>query len=257
MKWFASLLLVLLCTLPGMAEMRETGDLRALEPEVTATTLVCFDLDNTLIRTEQMLGSDQWWDDLIYGFVAAGMPERDAVRKAFEAWLPLQKQSRFIAVQSDGPAIVRAMQDKKIMVMGLTARPLLLASLTMTQLASINIDLHLSPPFSAPLSMKLANDTAHYENGILFVGERSSKGEALKAFLERTGLKPDKIVFADDKQHHITVMEQVFGTGPIKYIGFRYGAADAWVKAYDRGIVEIQRKYLGRILSDEAAAKLK
>lgn len=257
MKSFLTLLLVLLCTLPGMAEMRETDDLKALEPEVTATTLVCFDLDNTLIRTEQMLASDQWWDDLIYGFVAAGMPERDALRKAFETWLPIQKQSRFIAVQPDGPTIVRAMQDRKIMVMGLTARPLLLASLTMAQLASISIDLRLSQPFPDQLEIKLAKDTAHYQNGILFAGAYSSKGEALKAFLDTTGLKPGKIVFADDQQRHITAMEQVFGKGPIAYVGFRYGGADAWVKKYDRRIAEIQQQYLGRILSDEAAAKLK
>jgi len=236
--------------------MRETADLRTLEPEVTATTLVCFDLDNTLIRTEQMLASDQWWDDLIYGFVAGGMPERDAVRKAFEIWFPIEKQSRFIPVQPDGPDIVRGFQDKKIMVMGLTARPLMLAATTVTHLASINIDLRKSQPISEQLEIKLLHDTANYQNGILFVGA-SSKGDALKGFLDKTGLRPEKIVFADDKQQHITTMEQVFGKGPIPYIGFRYGGADAWVKKYDRRIADIQQQYMGRILPDEVAAKLK
>lgn len=248
--------IMLFFPLSVLAEVRETTNLRDMQREVTSGTLVCFDLDNTLIRAEQMLGSDQWWDDLTNGFAAAGMTEKKATDKAYDIWLPIQKVSRFIPVQPDGPAIVRGFQDRKILVMGLTARPSRYSSFTSTQLASIGIDFRRSPPRSKALDL-LLKDSAHYENGILFVGEHNSKGEALKAFLDATGLKPGKIVFADDKKKHVEGMEKIFGSGPIAYVGFRYGGADEWVKRYDRTIVEIQKKYLGRILPDSEAARLK
>jgi hypothetical protein len=86
---------MLFFSLPMLAEVRETTNLRDMQWEVTSGTLVCFDLDNTLIRAEQMLGSDQWWDDLANGFVAAGMTEKEATDKAYDIWLPIQKVSRF------------------------------------------------------------------------------------------------------------------------------------------------------------------
>ncbi len=258
---FAMMVMSLSCimlffSLPVLAEVRETANLRDMEREVTSVTLVCFDLDNTMIRAEQMLGSDQWWDDLVDGFVAAGMAEKQATEKAYDIWLPLQKISRFIPVQPDGPAVVRGFQDGGVLVMGLTARPSRYSSLSSVQLASIGIDFRRRAPRGEPLALHL-RDAAHYENGILFVGEQNSKGEVLKAFLDATGLKPGKIVFADDKKKHVEGMEKVFGRGPVAYVGFRYGGADAWVKRYDRIIVEIQKKYLERILPDDAAARLK
>jgi predicted phosphatase len=36
-------------------------------------------------------------------------------------------------------------------------------------------------------------------------------------------MKPIKIVFADDKKKHVDELERVLGSGPIPYIGFRYG----------------------------------
>ena len=256
MKVLLLLCMMLFFSLSALTEIRETTNLRDMQREVTSGTLVCFDLDNTLIRAEQMLGSDQWWDDLANGFVAAGMTEKEATDKAYDIWLPIQKVSRFIPVQPDGPAVVRGFQDRKVLVMGLTARPSRYSSLTSAQLAFIGIDFRRSPPRGEPLDL-LLRDYAHYENGILFVGEHNSKGEALKAFLDATGLKPGKIVFADDKKKHVEGMEKVFGSGPIAYVGFRYGRADEWVKRYDRTIVEIQKKYLERILPDSEATQLK
>ena len=258
---FAMMVLSLSCimlffSLTLLAEVRESANLRDMEPEWTSGALVCFDLDNTLIRAEQMLGSDQWWDDLADGFIAAGMAEKEATDKAYDIWLPLQKISRFIPVQPDGPAIVRGFQDRGALVMGLTARPSRYSSLTSVQLASIGIDFLRGAPRSEPLDLHL-RDAAHYENGILFVGEHNSKGEALKAFLNATGLKPGKIVFADDKKKHVEGMEKVFGRGPVSYVGYRYGGADEWAKRYDRIIVEIQKKYMERILPDDAAVRLK
>ncbi|HOI73245.1 MAG TPA: DUF2608 domain-containing protein [Syntrophales bacterium] len=250
------LLFVLVLPVSAGAEVRETADLKILEKEVTAGTLVCFDLDNTLIRAEQMLGSDQWWDDVVYELAASGLSGREATIKAYRIWLPLQTAGRFIPVQPDGPAVVRGLQERGVKVLGLTARPSMIASLTYRQLASIDIDLRRGEPRSEPLNVNL-KDAARYENGILFVGEQNSKGEALKGFLAATGMKPAKIVFADDKKKHVDELERVFGSGPVPYVGFRYGGADEWVKSYDRAIVEIQKKYLGRILPDDVAARLK
>jgi hypothetical protein len=248
--------ILLYFSLPVLAEVRETANLRDMEREWTSGTLVCFDLDNTLIRAEQMLGSDQWWDDLAAGFVAAGMTEKEATDKAYDIWLPLQKISRFIPVQPDGPSVVRGFQDRGAPVMGLTARPSRYSSLSSVQLASIGIDFRRRAPRGEPLNLRL-KDAAHYENGILFVGEHNSKGEALKAFLDATGLKPGKIVFADDKKKHVEAMEKVFGRSPVAYVGFRYGGADEWVKRYNRTIVEIQKKYMERIMPDDVAVRLK
>jgi hypothetical protein len=135
------LLFILVLPLSAGAEVRETTDLKSLEKEVTAGTLVCFDLDNTLIRAEQMLGSDQWWDDVVYELAASGLSGRDATIKAYQIWLPLQTTSRFIPVQPTARQSCAVSRKRGVKVLGLTARPSMFASLTYRQLASIGIDL--------------------------------------------------------------------------------------------------------------------
>ena len=101
------------------------------------------------------------------------------------------------------------------------------------------------------------------KGGVVFVGPLNNKASILRALLEKNKLAYDRIIFIDDKAHHVQSMESEFGhTGDEnanKFVGFRYGAADAAVKDFDPAIGQLQWDYLIRqrkVISDEEARKI-
>ena len=62
------------CALPISALTRiETGDIEAIESHIDSATLVIFDIDTTLVKTDHMLGSEAWADMMARRYVLQGM----------------------------------------------------------------------------------------------------------------------------------------------------------------------------------------
>ena len=68
---------------------------------------------------------------------------------------------------------------------------------------------------------------------MLFVGEGVDKGRLLVEFLQHIGLRPERVVFADDKPHHARNVDAALAAAGIPAVAFRYGAADARVRAFN------------------------
>jgi len=226
----------------------------ALE-KVDETTLLIFDLDNTVIKPAQTLGTDQWYAQLVKQYLAAGESENEAIEKAISVWASVQKVTRVVPVESVTPNLIRQKQGLGIQVMALTARPLELISTTDTHLKSVGVDFTKNPVFDRPLSLK-SDEAARFERGILFVGPKNNKGKVLVQFFEETGISPKRIVFVDDKLKHVRHMEEAMSTLPAEYLGFRYGATDQEVANFDESIAKVQLRYFAGILDDDSAKKL-
>jgi len=243
-------------SLPALAEIRETMSMAEALGTVDEQTLLIVDLDNTVIKPTQTLGTDQWFDHLVKQYVAAGDAVDDAINKAIALWTEVQKATAVVAVEDVTPALIKDAQTRGITVMALTARPLDLIAATAKQLKSVGVDFTQKPILGHDLEIR-AEDTAKLAGGILFVGPKNNKGKVLIQFLQEIELTPKRIVFVDDKPKHVRNVEESLKSLPTTYLGFRYGAADKEVASFDAGIADVQLRFFGRILDDRAAAAIR
>ena len=216
----AALLLLLLAS-AARAELREIRTMADIVPAIDTSTLVVFDIDNTLLEPVGSLGSDQW-----YYYMVKAVGED----KANEAWTKTLPTVKVKPVEPLTPDLIRAQQKRGVKVMALTARGPEDAATTFAQLKAIGVDLTATAPVSKDVKTE---DKGLYSKGVFFQGEGPSKGETLVAFLKKTGLKPKRVVFADDKPKNAQSVEQAVREAGFPVYSFRYGATDAKVKFFN------------------------
>jgi hypothetical protein len=202
-------------TIVQIQEMKSIG--RYLAP---GRTLIVFDFDNTIIEAAQTLGSDQWFDKVVEGNLARGMDKEQATQRAIAVWTQVQRRTQVRAVESVTPAIIRQLQSQGYPVLGLTARPEAVRDVTTRQLASVGVRLR----------------------DMLLVGPSTTKGEALRNYLQRSSGRYSRVLFVDDKQKHVDTVNAALNLfGPsLQHFEFRYGAADARVRGFDARVAACQ-----------------
>lgn len=85
------------------------------------------------------------------------------------------------------------------------------------------------------------------------------KGQALGAFLDRTGFKPDKVIFFDDSMERVESVAQEMKKRAIPFYGFHYNGARFVPGELDKEVATMQMKYLvehEKWLSEEEARVL-
>lgn len=242
------------------AQIVETKKMEQILSHISPDTLVIFDLDNTLLEPVQELGSDQYYYSRIQDLVKQGHDTVEARKKALREWSTLQCATHVKLCEPGSDKIVKEIQDKKIMTMGLTTRGLGMSTRTIEQLESLNIDLTKTAPSQEEFHFMNANSAKEvhgvlYKSGILFTAG-TDKGEALRKFLEKSHTHPKAIVFINDKESHLSEVEKYAEAHKIPFIGLRYGYTDEKVKNFRKDLADIQREHFGKILSNEEAEKL-
>jgi hypothetical protein len=71
------------------------------------------------------------------------------------------------------------------------------------------------------MEIKLSTGVVNYKNGILYCGN-NDKGSALTALLKILNLNPRKIIFLDDKKHHIRFVAHAAKILTSEFLGFHY-----------------------------------
>ncbi len=226
-------------------------------PALESASLVVFDIDNTLARPAQTLGSDQWYGSRVEVWKKQGLSRDEVIEKSIAEWVEVQKKTKVQITEQAVAVILQNLKRRGIPAMALTARPIELAEVSAQQLSSIGISFATGNPYGQELQLGSENP-ALYRNGILFVGPKNNKGEILRTFLEKIRKDVKNLVFFDDKKHHVDSLETVFTGISINYLGFRYAFLDKWVASFDAKLSEVQYaefKLSGKLLSDEEAAQ--
>jgi len=246
---------LLFSSLATSALVIEHNDIAQVFTYEKENTLFVFDLDNTLVETAQYLGSDQWFSHQVEKFISEGHTRKEASEKYVPLLFEIQKKSSARAVDSKIPSLLGAMQKKQVPMFVLTARNPLLAELTIAQLAQLKINfpyaVHKKDIFHFP---KMNNSLFYH--GILFCGDGIDKGELLVEFLKEMDKMPHRVVFIDDKMHHVLSIEKALAKLNIDYVGIRYSGSDERFKNLDRRIADVQFDLFNKILSDEQALQL-
>lgn len=198
-----------------------------IRPELTTSTLLIFDIDNTLVEPVGNIGSDQWYYYIEKAYARDGLDSAAAEAKAGETWSWALATVKVKPVEDTTPALVREQQRRGVKIMALTARDAKDAPATFRQLKDIGVDLG---------------------TNVVFVGDGPDKGKALVAELKKRKLKPAKVVFVDDKPHHVKNVDAALTAAGIPSVSFRYGAADAKVRAFNAVMAEAGDKANAELL---------
>lgn len=234
--------------------IQEVESLSQVDPLLRSGDLLVLDIDNTLVVPCQQLGSDQWFYHRLNQLMQAGMENKPALEQSLRDWHAVQALTKVRPCESCSADWVQAWQSRGMPVMGLTTRGLGLSQITIDQLESLKIDLKGTAP---------VKDERFYLNpwgvllrrGILFTAG-THKGRAFMKFLDDTQMRPQRVVFVNDKASHLKELQQTVEERGIDFLGLRYGAVDGWVRSFDPSLTEVQWRHFGSILSDAEAKEL-
>ena len=219
-------------------------------------TLVVCDIDNTLLEGAHYLGSVAWAENFIAGLVKKGISQAKAADIEDSIWQILQPRIPVKTVDPCTSEVLQEIQTKPILVLGLTARSPAESDYTFEQLRSLNITFDqqkLVPQCKEHLPYPSA---ALYDRGILYATPFNKKSEVLFDFLNRHALKPECIIYLDDKLHHVEDIDAFCASQGITCIGIRFSGADEQFKQFDPDLARIQWEAFPRLISNEEALSL-
>lgn len=233
------------------ADIYEIYDIESISRSVNATTLVLFDIDDTLIHTETAFGSHKW-EDFIKG-TFKGKRDKDHVPMM---WYTMRNVP-FIPVESTLPSLLDSFQKKGVCVMGLTARhpisvsPVKNENLTTFQLKKVKIFL------GHDLKSQMFGIDESVEDGVIFC-KGAPKGQFLVDLFGRIGFYPAKVVFVDDKYYHAASVDNAMRELEIPCDCYWYQRIEQKRSTIDPWVALTQFEHFiqnGEILSDKEAKK--
>jgi hypothetical protein len=210
-----------LITLNVYSRIIETDDLNDIMPYVDSNTLVVFDIDDTIARPSQMLGTDAWFRYLLHKYEQHGVDIDTALDNILPIVFQVHQQAMFLLVQPDTPSLIEQLQHHGIRTIALTSRSPILARRTVIQLNDLGIDFTRNQFIDYETLLPTMVYAAKYLSGIIFSSE-NDKGPLLIKFLNFVDHHPKRIIFIDDKRKYLDCVEQSAIQQGIEFFGFHY-----------------------------------
>lgn len=236
----------------AQAEIVELKSYKDLDvKQIDAKTLVVFDIDNTLLRQNSMIGTHQWGDFLAERAIRAGIDPKVAKESQFKAFTEVQPVVPVVPVENEVIDVLAQLTQEGVSHFALTARNPQLQSITLKQLKILKHDF----AKSFPKLKKIGMLKKHLKGGVIFSGA-TPKGELLKKIVDNAERKFTRIIFVDDKAYNLESVEKSLAQSSIELKSYRYGAADPFLKSFDPVIADTIYtvfKVNGVLISDEAA----
>ncbi len=231
------------------------------------------DLDNTFLSYRHTLGTDQWFDLDFAEFMRKGNSAQQAKELLLPGYLDVVKKIHLddvYVVEEDTPELVRGMQRNGIDTLVLTSRGSLLLKETVDQLKRFGMDFNVGSFKDKQKKLPLSDEGLLISGMALTGGQH--KGKCLFTCLDDAKEMPEVIVMWDDKLSNLQKVRdsiEEFNTKmklecertqkmfvPIKFVGIRYSKLDHIINNVKTDVVELQKKYFARVLSDEHAAAI-
>ncbi len=249
---FFSLFLI---TAPADSKVASTNTMLSILDEIKdANTLVLFDIDDTLIIRETMLGSTPWWEYCLKMIQETGVDKKKAQDKLLPLFFQASLEMPVVLVEESAPNLIAHLHNQGIEVLAMTSRPRSYPwqknfdYITFQELYKKGIRFISMQPSQLPF----------FYRGIIFAGH-GKKEQYLTQFLAERSVKPSKIIFIDNDATHQLAVEKTLESLHIPSVCFRYSRMDEQHAAFDPLISNIQlQNYLehGNILHDEEALRI-
>lgn len=228
--------------------------------ELREGDLLVLDLDNTVFREAQWLGTDDWYTHAEHELRQRGLTHDEAEAHLHPLNFRIKSATRMRLMEEQMPAWIGELQEKRVQVIGLTARHPEFADLTIRQLRDLGIQFR--PSVFTLWNMKNlrvpGSNRPHplFKNGVAFVrGEK--KGYVLRAMLEAAAFRPGKVIAIDDRIHHTHSFVDALSEMKIPGVVIHYLKAEEEA-AFDPRIADMQRRYFeatGILMPDELAKR--
>ena len=226
MKQKSSLFLLFYTTIL-FAPIYETNNIKSIKRHLSKknklSTLIVFDLDNTLIKTVHPKAKPGYYYYLLQKFQNDGLNYDDALKKALDIHLPYLAKTNVTTTEKNTTKFIKELQANGYKTIALTARSIV--DPTIKQLNSLDIKFNIPENIPYQLTTKKLFQPIFYKEGIVF-SQNNNKGHALKLFLEKANYQPKKIIFVDDKHKHVKNVEYFAKQNNIEFVGLRYGRLD-------------------------------
>ena len=180
-------------------------------------TLVILDLDDTAITTPdgQWLGQSAMFYDMLNPLKQRYPDKRTSELAHVVDPLLTEVYKRVPVIATDPllPDVLKALIDRDITVIGMTARGGNMADVTMMQLSKAGIRFSELDETSRRIDLDSHRQFRVEQAGVVFVSQGNSKGETLVQLLNRDFIKrPERVIFIDDRKKHLnSVFESLTG----------------------------------------------
>lgn len=201
------------------ASIVEINSITQISSYIDSDTLVIFDLDNTVFEGVGFECHANWYYKHMKNSGGESFPEYKGL--FYRSWRDLQKSCDVVFVEEETRPVLEGLQSKNIRVLALTARDGGMRKETLAQISSLNISFSRTALSSdACGSLDKSNGETLFCEGVLFASPSIPKGDVLKAYFDKFGYKPQKIVFVDDLRKNLNDVERSFPS--INFMGLHY-----------------------------------
>lgn len=240
------------------AQIIKTSNIQDIREEIVDNTLVLFNIAEVLMDTETSVGTQAW---------------RKFIRVRLDSKLH-DELSLFVfenvppkSPQTSIPKLISELQSQEIMTLAFTSRGRNewytsqipnIDLITEKLLLQIGIDFsqtHLNKELL--LLPSLFSD--FYHAGVIYATNTKDKGKLLLEILEKTGYRPSKIVFVDDKVDSLIAVEKTLNSLNIPFVGYAYSRTSQDHINFDPFVANIQLDWLitFEVLTDDEANEIK
>lgn len=233
--------------------------------KLDSQALVVFDVDETLIIPKDRIlrpCGEQYLHTLAARF---GKDLSEEQHKELRSITLLQREIAY--TDSSVPLLFQKMKEKNIPSIALTAMPPgkygVIPSLEEwreEELKRSGIDFTLHSPYKNNLNFTEFGEKTPliFHRGILCSADYP-KGPALKAFLEKTNIRPSRVIFVEDKKSNLVSVENELKNMGVSYLGFHYVGAMKFNEEVSEELAQCQLKHLvmnKKWLSDREAKEV-
>ena len=205
---------------------------------LSSQTLVVYDIDNTLLRSNHLFGSDQWFN---WQFTELTNQSDLSMAKSFPELLEIQNQifslGKMNIVESSLIQYIKHLKASGVSIIALTSRGPDMKEVTMRELNRNQIDFNdskLGYDLTPEFTINGKTEKLIYQNGI-FMTSGLNKGEMLIGLLKKFKRQFKHIIFIDDHKKHTERVYSVLAAESLDINTFRYGHEDIRVKMFNQG----------------------
>ena len=134
------------------AKIIETRFIEDVIPLVDQETWLLVDLDNCMFEGATALGHANWFYDELQQRMQKGMSREEAIRDAYPIWIKTQKLCKVKPLERNFVSALITLQNKGVVIMGLTHRQPSVADSTVQQVRSLGFDFLKTAPSKETLS---------------------------------------------------------------------------------------------------------
>jgi hypothetical protein len=188
--------------------------------------LIVFDLDDTVLMSEEILGTPTWFYHMVNLLRQRGAAKLEAYNVMREIDRIVQEQGSVVAVEQATLSAIRNWSFQGSHLVAITSRPPSFAEITHEQLAKIGLEF--SSPFYSCIESKWPVGQGAFSRGVIYVDFQHDRSEVFAQFFElaqRCGMNIDLLAHADDQVRHVSEIAKFAQEMRRAFVGIIYGKA--------------------------------